>query len=107
MATHPTYRLKDEMRRLADKLYELVDLYKEDDAKSALAAVREVRMLAALGYEVESGGKVGEAAGQALLSIAHRQKIAEAIGRRRSRQPVIVDVTPGGDNGDEPRHLDD
>ena len=98
MATEAGYKLKPEMRRLADKLYELTDLYKETDPKLALAALKEARLLAGLGYEVESGGRLGEAAGAALLSIAHQRKINDAIARRKINQlPIEIEV--GGENG--------
>jgi len=107
MARINQYHLKEEMRRLSDSLFDLVKLYKDENPDIALAACKEARLLATLGYEVEGGKQVGEIAGSALLQLSHQRKIEAAVAKRRSvavplEMMLEKNVTPGGPNGQRP-----
>ena len=107
MARINQYHLKEEMRRLADSLFELTTLYKADNPEIALAACKEARMLATLGYEVEGGKQVGEIASSALLQLSHQRKIEAAVAKRKAvTLPLDMafekNVTAGGANGQRP-----
>lgn len=107
MARINKYHLREEMRRLAESLFELVTLYKAENPDIALAACKEARMLATLGSEVEGGKQVGEIASSALLQLSHQRKIEAAVAKRKSVMlPLDMafekNVTPGGVNGQRP-----
>lgn len=94
----PKYKVLQEMKRLADHEHQLIDEIKDTDPKVASVLCKELRLLADLGVQLESGTLAEAAAKHALDTMNANSALSERLRRRPLPGPT-VSIEPTTENG--------